>query len=485
MLKTRIVVIGLGRLGVELIGRLPRDFALTCLSTEEDAPGILKALGREDAELIQGDASSRLVLKEARVEEADMVVITTTASEEFNLEVARLLTGDFTTRRIISVAFSEEVSGELESMGVEVEDIYGSSALGIRNIIESRTKTPHAIGLGKEEILEVEIHSHSRFANKPLEFLRPIKWRIGIIYREGNIVVPRPDTVLKPKDRVVIMGEPPVLRTVAEAMMFNYSKFPLEYGDTLVVLCTGSEPGNYLEEVGNIYSTFPFTRAYFVLSGAALSQEHQGRIEALEIKNATVRKTALSPYAALADAFSELSDSQGLVALPDVFSRFSLGVLLRRLMSTARCPAMVCRGTFPYERVAVQCAGPERGSVAAEALESALQMAEDLSNEVTALCARPSEYLSDEEALAEDDELRKAVSSAALTYKQKILIRELSGNPINAVLGVIGEYNLLIASLSGRERNIISSFFDPDVSSNIINRSTVSTLSIPPWQEYL
>ncbi len=114
MFKTRIVIIGLGRLGQGLIERLPRDFSITCLSTEPDAGEILSTLKREDVELIQGDSSSRLVLKSARVEDADVVVITTTKDEEFNLEVARLLTGQFfATRRVISVAFSEEVCEEL------------------------------------------------------------------------------------------------------------------------------------------------------------------------------------------------------------------------------------------------------------------------------------------------------------------------------------------------------------------------------------
>jgi hypothetical protein len=40
MLKTKIIIIDLSRPRQELISQIPRDFPLTCLSTQEDAEEI-------------------------------------------------------------------------------------------------------------------------------------------------------------------------------------------------------------------------------------------------------------------------------------------------------------------------------------------------------------------------------------------------------------------------------------------------------------
>jgi hypothetical protein len=99
---------------------------------------------------------------------------------------------------------------------VEVENIFTLSGASIRNMLEQKMRTAHAIGLGKNEILEVEVYPNSKLANKPIGSLAPIRWRICIIYREENTIIPRENTVLKPKDRVIILGDPVVLKTVIQ-----------------------------------------------------------------------------------------------------------------------------------------------------------------------------------------------------------------------------------------------------------------------------
>lgn len=435
---TRFILIGLGRLGQELLSRLSRDFSITCVTVDEQAPETLRRLKREDVELIRGDATSRLVLEKARINDADAVIISTTV-EKVNLEVARILKDHFTAKRVISVGITASGVEQLTELGVEVENIFISTALDIRNAIESKTKTPHAIGIGKEEILEVEVHPNSRLANKPLGFLKPLNWRFGIVYRDGNIIVPKGDTVLKPKDKVVVLGEPQVLKSVAEMMMFNYQKFPLEYGETMVVYCSGYETAANIDEINYLFSTFPVSRAYLVFSERASREQFSDLYAGIAIKDAVVRHSALPPQSALQETFALAAENQGLVVLSGAFLRSAMvswtasgtQSFFRRLLRRARCPVLISRGTHPYGHVAVPA---HVGTDAVKPMETALEISEDLSSDITTLFVKPHIYIASEEESARYELLKKSMSQMALVYKTRVLTHELTGNPIKEVL---------------------------------------------------
>ncbi|HEX9872768.1 MAG TPA: TrkA family potassium uptake protein, partial [Deferrimonas sp.] len=258
------IIIGLGNIGLQLIKMLSRDFALVCIDGNQKTLDTALELRGDSLTVLQGDATSRLVLERAGVAEADTVLITTT-TEAVNIEVARILHDHFQVPRVVSIGITQKGIEQLESLGVEVESIFTVSATGLRNRMEHKTKAVHGIGLGKGEILEVEVHPHSRLANKPLAALHPKSWHVGIVYREGNILIPGGDTILRPKDKVVILGDPKVLRTVTDLLTFRFTLFPLEYGDTLVALFTNGEEESFIKEIAYLLSVFPLKNAMFLL----------------------------------------------------------------------------------------------------------------------------------------------------------------------------------------------------------------------------
>lgn len=484
------MLIGLGRLGQEILGKVSRDIDVTCVTQEPDAPESLKRLKREDVELVVGDATSRLVLESCRIEEADAVIITIT-TEKISREVATVIHEHFKPRRVISVAVTSETSEMLRHMGFEVDNIFASTATDIRNRIEHKTKAAHAIGIGKDEILEVEVHPNSRLANKPLGFVKPLNWRTGIIYREGNIIIPRGDTVLKPRDRVVILGDPQVLRTVAEIVTFNYQKFPLEYGDSLIAYVSGNEGPKFIEEINHVFSTFPLRKAWVIFSSRVTEEKHEEFMGGLEIKEPVVKTTAQSSLAAIRDAVSDCGGTQGLVmvsgellesfhsAMPGLRKR----TFIKDILAYAHCPVLVSRGTFPYEKVSVPCV---EGMDLEHVLETSLQMSEEINNTVTTMQVAPSMYISGGEETAAYEEARAIINSMSLVYKNKSESRELKGNPIKAVAAALRDYDLLITSMdSGQVDSILKYLLKPDVVWNIVRRSPISSIVLPFWEETL
>lgn len=486
-MAVRIVMLGLGRLAQELLSRLSRDYEITVVDLDPKAQDVLKQIKREDVKLVVGDATSRLVLEKCRPDEAEAVIITYT-TERISREVARVLTEGFKPRRVLSVAVTEEATEYFKEMGFEVENVFRASATGLRNSIERKSKAAHAIGLGKEEILEVEVHPSSRLANKPLGNLKPLNWRLGIVYREGNIIVPKGDTILRPRDKVIILGDPQVLRNVAEVLTFNYQKFPLDYGYTMIAYLSEDDDEGYVEELKYIFSTFPFRKLWAIYPDKDERPPHVEKlVESISETKIVLKKTSLLPQAALKAAVDDCGKTQGLVAISSGFLESYHSALFDArkkavvgdIMRTAECPILLCRGTFPYEKTVVPCiAGVEIESV----LETALQISEELSSQISTLQVKPSEYISTEDEAAAFKLATEIINHMGLVYRNRIEAIQLTGNPIKSITTAVEGYNLLITNASLREgEGLISYIFKPDVTWNILRKGSQSALILPSW----
>jgi len=487
MKKNRFIIIGLGGIGQELLKRLSKDFEITCIDLKEETEDIAQKI-RPDCRVITGDATSRLILEDAGVNDSDGIIITTT-DERVNIEVARLLKEDFDPRRVIAVASTQKGIEALESLDVETENIFTASATVIRNRLEQTTRTAHAIGIGKDEIMEVEIHPYSRLANRPLKTLTPIRWRIGLIYRDENIIIPDRETILKPKDRVIILGEPSVLKTVSEILTFKFQRFPLEYGSTIVSYLTGREDDNFIDEVNYLFSIFPLKRIIFLLSRQAAGKGYTyERIKGREVE---IKDTTLSPVDAIKEVAKEIKGDIGLIVisksrlLDPMFAMFS-GVMKKRfldsILNVADCPVLLSNGTHPYEKAVVPCVD---GVNLQHSLETSLEISHSLNNEITAFLTRPSKYISSDEDIDEFEDMNRTINDISIMYRSSIKTIIKDGNPVRLISGSLKDYNLLIANVSGWKQKRWFSIFSPDIPWHIIKDARISTLLLPYVKEAL
>ncbi len=478
------VLIGLGNIGLQLLKNLSRDIPLLCIDGNDKALETARQLRGEGLRTFRGDATSRLVLEEAGVADADTVIISTT-TEKINIEIARILQEHFDVPRIISVGITQRGIAALDELGVEVESIFNVSATGLRNRLESKTKTVHGIGLGKNEILEVEIHPHSRLANKPLGALNPRKWRVGIIYRGGNIIVPEGDTVLRPKDKLVILGDPKVIKTVSELITFRFTQFPLEYGDTLVAWFPGEASEELLAEISYIFSIFPLQKALFLSSrqNEELNRQLQELSEKHNLKEVNYDKCSLSrlkrrlskpgSYALLVLPKSEAEISSIPIWGPRRSKHF-----LNELGASLACPILLASATLPYKQVGVP--GLEAESLQ-RSLEATLEISSGLNYKIHALLVSISKYIASEEQALQLEQMEKVVSDLGLIYKTRIESRELTGNPIRSGLAALAEHNLVVSDIGNWQRTgALTELLRPDVSWQLVRRTGTSCLLIPP-----
>ena len=488
MKSNRFVIIGVGNVGRDLLGKLSKEYEVLCIDTAPDAEEKARKI-RKDARVLQADATSRLVLEEADVDDASAVLITTT-TEKVNIEVASVLRNNFQPRRIISVGITTQGIKRLEELGVEVVNIFVTTASTFQYMLEQKTKAAHSIGLDKNEILEVEVHPNSRLANKRLGALAPIRWRIGIIYREGHIIVPHRDTVLKPKDRVVILGDPATLKTVSEILTFNFEKFPLEYGAKVMVYLSGTEGEDFFGEVEYLFSAFPLQKAIFLYSAAARARgsELADFIRSDRLEQFEEKSSDLAVFNAIESVMKENGGDYGFIVLSrEAVDRLMLPAgkkrFLQRLSSLAACPILLASGSAPYEKIATPCV---EESLSQHALETALEISSSLNYEVSALLVQPSKYIASDEDTTEFSTIKKNISEMSLMYRVNVKTPILQGNPIKAVLKVLQEYNLLVVDTGEwKKQQWFSALLDPDVVWHIVKGARISTLILPPVEESL
>jgi len=95
------------------------------------------------------------------------------------------------------------------------------------------------IGLGKEEIMEVEVPASSVFIYRNVELLNKenkTKWRIVAVYRNDTLILPNKMTVIHPYDKLVIVGNSQVLKDVYKSIKTDAGMFPAPYGNNIYLL---------------------------------------------------------------------------------------------------------------------------------------------------------------------------------------------------------------------------------------------------------
>jgi len=486
MASGRILLVGVGNIGEMLLQRLDADVELVCIDRVQANLDRARELRPENLTTVCGDATSRLQLEELGIDDIDTVIASST-SERVNIEVARVIHEHFDVPQVIAVGITRSGIEQLQVYGAEVEDIFHLSASGIVNRLESKSKTALGIGLGRNEILQVEVHPDSRLVNKRLDLFHASKWRLGIIYRDNQIVIPRGTTVLKPHDKVVLLGEPRAIHTLAERLAFRFTSFPLEFGDTLLVQTPRQLDQALLAEIRYLCELLPVERMLAVVGSPEWQQPLAEIASACGMKGfdaVAVGKNGLDDLPAICasqNAHSALLVLPRRQALREGLwqpQRIYAKRQLLRLADTLGCPLLLAAGHFPYRKAAVPAQTPQ-------SLERALEIALEFSTlahfALEVLTVAPSDYLGSDEEEGSIESMEKIVAYLARTYKKDIPEKFLEGNPIHAIGAALDDHPLLVADMEAWQKpRLLRSLFNPDSGWEVVRRADSSCLLIPP-----
>lgn len=200
-----IVIAGAGRLGLILAEKIREDNHQVCLIDKNE--NLCNKLARElsNIMIICGDATYPEILREAKIEKAD-VCVSSTSTDEDNIIVCYLAKELFGVKRTVSRVNDPKHIPLYKYM--EVDNPVDSTSI-IARIIEEEASFTDVMSLlsikkGRLSIVRVDIPEDSPVANKSLKDIRlPNNSVLVSILRGPDIIIPYGSTVLLPGDEVI------------------------------------------------------------------------------------------------------------------------------------------------------------------------------------------------------------------------------------------------------------------------------------------
>ena len=463
----KLIIVGAGEVGRELIKRLQKEWKLVVIDQDEEKlHRVVELLNSESLNrvvLFQGDGTSKLLLKKAGIEEATAFTACT-GDDEVNLEACRIAK-EFGVPTIFAVSNSTENDEKYEKEGINYVNKAIATASLLERQIESGVITPTNVGLGQGEIIEVSVMPTSILAGYPVGKFTSRRWRIVAIFRGDRLILPRPKTVIKPGDRILIVGDPKILKYIAGLIKSGEPQFPLQFGTEEVVFL----PGRSEETIKDARFFYENTKLMKVSFYPCFSEDSSFAKSFEGIKRGEIRTKKLKTCEK--EFFQEIKDENfGLIVMPDRYREFPLFLGIKTLPvlvgEETLSPVAIARGTTPVERILVPVSGSFSGI---RALEVGIELSLMLNASLTAL------YVSPFENDGRIENLRERITRLSTMYKVPIEFKVRYGNPIREFADESRNFSLaVIGARKGRKTN----WFNPYPPYHMIHRAKCTSILI-------
>jgi len=208
----KIFVIGAGQVGSTVVEALQHEHELTLIDLDPDRLSTLSY--RFDIGTIKGNGASRRTLRDAGIEQADLL-IAATSRDEVN---------------IVASMFAKKLSPETKTIvrttNVEYLDLWQERELDVDFVISSEVETAHAVSRiigvpaarqtdvfadGQVQMVEFDVPdaADEKVVGLPLrEAFIPADSKVASIIRGNRMIVPRGDESILPGDRIIVIGSP-------------------------------------------------------------------------------------------------------------------------------------------------------------------------------------------------------------------------------------------------------------------------------------
>lgn len=213
----RIIIVGGGHIGLTLATEIEQKFpGVTAKMIESDrrrAEYVAQRLDRTT--VLCGDGLDPELLEEANVRATETVAAVTN-DDEANILVS-LLAKRYGTQRAITLINKNTYMPLITTLGIDAvvspRSITASTIL--QHIRRGRIKSVYSLREGFAEVIEAEALETSSVVNTPIRDIRlPPGVIVGALVRDGEVIIVRPTTVIKPQDRVILLAAAQSVRKI-------------------------------------------------------------------------------------------------------------------------------------------------------------------------------------------------------------------------------------------------------------------------------
>ena len=208
-----VILIGCGGIGKSLSTHLVSEGHEVVIIESEDERS--KTLAESlDVIVIHGDGSSTEILKDAGVERADAVAVLT-ADDNTNLTICQMLK-KFNVPKI--VARVNEPDKKDLYIGLEITASISLVAAAVSQIKNALTRekgrSMMSIAGGNAEVIEIKLTNEKLDGKKIKDSGLPYGSVIGVVYRNGEVIIGTDETILKLGDVLTIITKTEVIQDV-------------------------------------------------------------------------------------------------------------------------------------------------------------------------------------------------------------------------------------------------------------------------------
>jgi len=209
-----LIIVGLGGIGRNLVDIATKD-KNDVVVIDQNEKRCREIAARYDVLTILGDATQKSILEEAEASRAN-ALIATTSDDAANLMMSLTAKG-LGTKKIVAVVNQEEhveMFKEAEIFLFENPDMTVASHLYF-SVKRPKIKDFLTVSGGKAEIFEVVVSPESPVVGSRLSKLRIKGGLVVAIERNGDVILPRGNTVIQTHDLVTIFAKAPEVEEIS------------------------------------------------------------------------------------------------------------------------------------------------------------------------------------------------------------------------------------------------------------------------------
>lgn len=213
-----IIIVGCGRVGVELALALHRNHTVSVIDREAHA---FDRLGLHfSGRTVHGHGMDRTVLERAGIESADALAAVT-SSDNVNAIVARVAQDIYRVQHVVARVYNPRRAPIYEKLNLQT---VSSSTWGAHRIeqllVHPGMQSISSAGNGEVQIYEIAVPSE--WSGHRLSELVPMEHSIPVaLARNGKGILPRAETLLEPQDILQVSSTPEGVKILRERVHEN------------------------------------------------------------------------------------------------------------------------------------------------------------------------------------------------------------------------------------------------------------------------
>jgi trk system potassium uptake protein TrkA len=199
-----IVIMGGGRMGRNLASLLVSDgLDVTLIENDQGLCNI--ASSELDAMIICGNGTNDKVLKEAKIEDAN-VYVAATGNDEVNL-LSCILVREYKIPKIIARVSDITHSRAFKDIGIDsvVSPELTTASYVEKLIIRPKIADLVVIGKGDAELLDIKLENEKTIGKTVGDISPNDNFIIVALYENDNLLIPKPEMVLKKGMKISIL----------------------------------------------------------------------------------------------------------------------------------------------------------------------------------------------------------------------------------------------------------------------------------------